>query len=218
MGKGTLLNRNRSNANDAMAKGYKIFRWTGAHRALILANLDKTDAQIAAMIGVGIRRLEAFRKRQGINKASNGAFKKGFVPHNKGKEAPWARTKCTKGQFKRGGRPHNANPIGSLLVEKNHGKKRMMICVEGSRAVPYARWLWEKHQGKAPKGYVVRIVNGVWDDIRLDNLVCVSRADNSRMNSERIPKDKRREMGLSAWKARRLNDAKKASERYEIAA
>ena len=201
-----------------MASGYKLFRWTGAHRALILANLDKTDAQLAAMIGVGIRRLEAFRKRQGIGKPDSGSFKKGHTPHNKGKEAPWARTKCTKGHFKKGGRPHNAKPVGTLRVENSHGKKRMMIGIEGGRAVPYARWLWEKNKGPAPNGYVVRIVNGVWDDVRMDNLVCVSRSENARLNTAAIPKEKRKEMGLSSWRSRRLNDAKKVSERYEIAA
>lgn len=199
-------------------KGYKLFRWTGAIRAMVAANLDKTDQQIADMLCINAYRVQAFRMRQGLVKEDGGRFKSGHEPHNKGKVAPWAKIKCKATQFKKGQRPHTARPPGTIRAEQHKGKWRLMICVEQGRAKPYAKWLWEKERGPVPAGMFVRIINRKWDDVRIDNLQCVTRQENARLNMGNVSGDVRSAWMLKAWKTRRLKEAKRVSEPYKIAA
>lgn len=185
-----------------MKKGVKHFDWKGTHLKLMRENAHLTDAQLAKLIGTNPGRLSQFRQRAGIPKAKDTKFGKGNTPHNKGKAAAWAKESegCRKGQFRRGGRPHNANAPGTIRVEYEHGKPRLMICVEGGRSKPYARHLWESTHGPVPQGHIVRIVNGDPMDVRLDNIQCIPRAELARMNLSKID---RNASGLKAWSTRR---------------
>ena len=196
---------------------YKHFPWTTAHLRWVKANLSLTDEQMSKHLGCSRTCLAAFRKRMGLDKVSS--YPKGNEPHNKGKEAPWAKSgACAKAHFTKGNRPHNANPPGTIRVESEHGKPRLMICVEGGRAKPYARWLWVKEKGPIPQGHIVRITNGVWDDVRIDNLQCVSRSENARLNLLKLVGEKRSSMMRKGWATRRKKDAQRVSQPYRIAA
>jgi hypothetical protein len=192
----------------------KIYRWTGAKLKWMSDNMHLTDMEMAAHLGCNSYRVQAARTRHGLIKSHFGRFQPGSVPHNKGKAAPWANTKCKATQFYKGQRPHTARPPGTIRTEYHKGKPRLMICVEQGRAKPYARFLWAQVNGPVPAGHVVRIANGKWDDVRLDNLICITVGENGRMNREKIDTKAR---AIRVWATRRLNAARKASEPYKVA-
>lgn len=128
---------------------------------------------------------EAARKTQ---------FKKGQVPANKGLRRPgYAPGRMADTQFKKGATALAGNcrydPIGTIKVKD--GQLRVKVTDDApypaARWKPYAHLVWEAAHGPIPKGHVVRLKDGrralVREEIVLDRLECVTRAENMRKNS-----------------------------------
>ena len=47
------------------------------------------------------------------------------------------------------------------------------------------RYIWQKHNGPIPRGWIVHHLNGIKNDNRIENLVAVSRTNHSPMDSYR---------------------------------
>lgn len=121
----------------------------------------------------------------------SGRFPKGHVPSNKGLRRPgWSkgRGRMQETQFKPGDRAHNYKPIGSV-VRRSDGYWVRKVQDHGRQV---DRWrtvhalLWEAHNGPIPDGYLVTIRGGVPDDpdeITIDKLSLISKADNARRNA-----------------------------------
>src|SRR5690606_8753843 len=120
--------------------------------------------------------------RNGFDSGLSGRFKKGHVPWNKGLKG--INTGGKAGWFKKGHRPHNYKPIGSERIDKNDGYVLVKVQDYG---LYQERWrfkhvvLWEKVHGKVPKDHVIAFLNGDKTDIRIDNLVLLSRAELAQM-------------------------------------
>lgn len=120
------------------------------------------------------------------NKIPNGRdtrFKKGQAAHNKGKSMP-SRGRMAQTQFKKGNRPHNYKPVGSTRINvdgyteikvSDPKKWRCLHCV-----------LWEAAHGPIPRGHVVIFGDGNKQNITLENLILVTRAQLVRMNQNNL--------------------------------
>lgn len=126
-------------------------------------------------------------------------FKKGLVPHNKGKKleeyaSEFAIKRMQKTQFKKGQLSINAAPEGTVTKRERvrNGKREVEYIINidwrGNRKSnnQYKWYLWEvENQQDRPSGMVLAVKNGDPDDIRLENLELLSRAENLERNCAR---------------------------------
>lgn len=111
----------------------------------------------------------------------SGCFKKGHVPHNKGKKmSPEVYAKCAPSMFKKGNTPVNHRPVGSER-----------ITVEGYIEVKVAeprKWrpkhvvVYEEHFGPIPKGHIVVFADNNKMNLDPSNLLLITRNENARLN------------------------------------
>lgn len=111
-------------------------------------------------------------------------FKPGHQPWNTGRPFD-SGGRGAETRFKPGHRPHNWHPIGHERISKEGYLQRKMTDTGCTRRdyVPVHHLLWEQHHGPIPDGHVVAFRNGDRSDIRLENLVLISRADLMARNS-----------------------------------
>ena len=124
-------------------------------------------------------------------------FKAGQKSWNSGKKG-WtaggrsAETRFQKGQML-GAAQHNYRPIGSLRISKDGYPARKVS--DDPTIYPARRWVavhrlvWEKENGPVPDGHVVVFKPGMAttdpEQITLDKVDCITRAENMRRNSPR---------------------------------
>lgn len=112
-----------------------------------------------------------------------GRFLKGNIPPNKGmkqseymSEDAIERTKATR--FKKGQTPHNYKPIGHERVTK---EGYIAVKVKEPNVFKLKqRVVWEQHFGKIPKGYNVQFKDDNRQNLDIDNLYIISRADQMK--------------------------------------
>lgn len=137
--------------------------------------------------------------KKGHNAHPDTKFKKGMTPHNKGKRledyAPdYSIKKMAKTRFKKGQTPRSAHPKGKVVrwERTRNGRKEVNWIINidwrGNRRPhnSYKWYLWEvDNQQDRPKGMIITTKNGNIDDIRLENLEVISRAENLARNRGR---------------------------------
>lgn len=133
-------------------------------------------------------------------------FKAGHVTWNKGKpRSTGTHQNCRATQFKKGQKPANTTlPVGSYRIVKSktgHRQlERKMTETPGPnhmRWVPVARLVWEAANGPIPAGHIVvfkspALRTVVLEEITLDRIECVSRAEHAKRNH---PRSKNPELG-----------------------
>ena len=140
-------------------------------------NYDYTKTQIAAAI-----------KRYGLSTGRTGRFEKGRVPFNKGTKGL---TSANSTSFKKGNVPHTYLPIGSESVTRD-GYTIVKVSDEGTRNQqwrPKHRLIWEKHHGPVPDGHAIVFGDGDKTNLSIDNLILVTRAQLSVMNTKKLIKN-----------------------------
>lgn len=133
-----------------------------------------------------------------------GMYRKGSTPANKGKKQTEymsseqiARTAKTR--FKKGNIPNNTLYDGAISIRLDH------IGRYGMRARPYywirispGKWqmlhyyLWEQQHGKVPTSYCLWFIDGNSMNCTLENIECISRAENLARNqiaSKKLPEE-----------------------------
>lgn len=186
-------------------------RWRPAEEAQLRAQYPHMSTRvIAAMLDMPIGRVHAKANKLGLFKsteylASPAAcrlrrgdqvgkphrFPKGHVPANKGLRRPgWFAGRMKETQFRKGQVNGQAAiilmPIGSTRLVDGY----VYIKVAAVQNVPYTvNWKplhvleWERVNGPVPKAHALRFINGDREDIRLENIECVSRAELMRRNT-----------------------------------
>ena len=130
------------------------------------------------------------RIKKGESRGDKTAFKKGMIPWNKGKNfEACGRSKET--QFKEGRKPHNWKPVGTERISPDG---ILQVKVKDTRNK--SDWigkhilLWEKENGKIPKGKFLIFKNKDKTDITIENLELVTRSENMKINSvHNLPKE-----------------------------
>ena len=118
------------------------------------------------------------------NPGEGSRFLKGQTPWNKGKKFN-AGGRSAKTRFKKGNKPQTWVPVGT---EKENKDGILMRKVSDTRVKridwrPVHVLVWEAENGEVPSGHIVVFKNGNKRDFSINNLECVSRAENMRRNS-----------------------------------
>jgi hypothetical protein len=183
-------------------------RWTPEEEAKIVALYpDMPSVELAALLGrkVGAVYQAAARLRVGKSEAFmssqlsgrivsaefglSGRFQKGNHSWNKGTHYV-AGGRSAETRFVPGQTPHNERPIGSLRISGENMLERKMNNNKGAnhvRWIPVSRLVWEAVHGKVPPKHLVVFKPGMrtteLEQITIDKLECVSRAEHARRNS-----------------------------------
>lgn len=123
--------------------------------------------------------------RNNLHKGEGTRFRKGHEPWNKGKSyVAGGRSKETR--FKKGNRPHTWVPIGTERVTRDGIRERKVTDVGGYNNKdwkPVHNLVWIEHRGPIPKGSVVVFKDRNRENIVIDNLECITRAENMKRNT-----------------------------------
>lgn len=88
-------------------------------------------------------------------------------------------------------------PVGEKRVWYHNADAPYVVIKTKKGFEPYNRWLWEKHFGPIPKGMNVRIMSNDRINFTEKDLVLITNAENSALNSSnRLPKEFRETLHL----------------------
>jgi hypothetical protein len=144
-------------------------------------------------------------------------FKPGHSTWNKG--VSWtaggrsAETRFVKGA-RHGAAAMNLQPIGTERVNKD-GITIRKVADTGCKRVdwrPVHVLLWEQHNGPVPAGHIVVFKDRNAENVTIENLDCITRAENMRRNSHhnRYPKEVSRLIQLRGALNRKINTLERA--------
>lgn len=159
------------------------------HRKAVLLEIGKSEAFKASFAS---GRISAARNDPRMVATR---FKPGLTPWNKGKPgATGLHDNCRATQFKPGQKPHTTQPVGSYRVNVTKGIPRLERKMNDNpgpnhvRWIPVTRLVWEQHHGPIPPKHIIVFADSkqattVLEEITIDKLICISRAENARRNS-----------------------------------
>ena len=123
--------------------------------------------------------------RYKLNTGFNGRFKKGNVPHNKGKKGLYYKG-CEKTWFKKGQAPTNHKEVGSERIDLD-GYTLIKVAEPSVWKLKH-RVIWEKANGPIPKNYTVIFLDGDKSNTDINNLALVSRSELLIVNQKKLIK------------------------------
>ena len=108
------------------------------------------------------------------NSPNKTSFKKGMKSWNKGKKGIHLSPKT---EFKKGQKSINHLPVGSKTIRIDKGgKNRNWIKIdEPNKWIEYAKFVWLKHNGEIPKGYLIHHIDENTLNDNIDNLALLTR-------------------------------------------
>lgn len=172
-------------------------KWTDEEKRIVREMYpDHLASEIAAMIGKTVSGVQQMARHMGVRaskervaetgrKASQNPnsiaarFGKGHIPGNKGKKMPpevYEKMKHT--MFKKGNTPVNHRPVGSERVNVD-GYVEVKVAEPRTWRLKH-RVVWEEANGPIPAGCNVQFKNGNTQDVRLENLFLISKAEQLR--------------------------------------
>lgn len=132
-------------------------------------------------------------KRYNLNTGRTGRFPKGNIPVNKGTHPPTV-GRMGETQFKKGHLPHNTKPLGyeriskdgyiEIKINENPDKNKGEKFFKAKHHI-----VWEKVNGKIPKGYIVIFLDGNPLNCAIENLALISRAEHLQMIRRNLRSD-----------------------------
>lgn len=181
---------------------------SSVYQAARKLDLEKTEEYLASP--------DACRLRRDFTPASIACrFKKGIVPHNKGRKMPgYAAGRMAETQFKKGVRPHSWKPIGSTRLCDGYLQRKITDTGYPPRDwKPVHVMLWEEHYGPIPEKHTVCFIDGDKTHIEIANLELVSRADLMKRNTlHNLPPEMVEVIQLRGVLNRQINKRAKESE------
>ncbi len=213
-------------------------KWTESDNNILVDLYPTTESsEIAKKLGVSLSRVYnranflGLKKERGfasrINKkrwqegrmegCRKGHYKKGNAPMNKGLKiteymSPEAIEKHKKTRFKKGNLSHNYRPVGSQRIDKD-GYIEVKIKDPNVWELKH-RYIWSKHNGKIPKSYKVRFIDGDRGNFNINNLEIISEAELMNENTiHRYPQEVRELIKLQSKLNKKLNGTKQNARR-----
>lgn len=130
--------------------------------------------------------VSGYKKRHNIRSGVDARFQKGHISANKGQKMSAEQYElCKATMFKKGLIPTNTRPVGSERTDSKDGYLYIKIA-EPNKWMPKHRYIWEQANGPIPKGYVVTFLDGNKENIVLENLACITLAENAVLNHMKI--------------------------------
>ena len=159
--------------------------------------------------------------RTNLNLSENGRahrIQPGNVPWNKGKKG-WCGEGCDKTQFKKGQIPPNWKPLGFERISKDGYLERKVTDLQGVKNYRAAHLiLWESVNGPLPPGHAVIFKDGNKQNITLDNLLLVTRAELMLRNTRhRLPPELNAVIQLRGVLNRIINKKKRETDEKQVA-
>jgi len=159
---------------------YLIANYANTSNIELAKTLGKKDANA---IGAKASHLKLRKSGQFLRESckarTKGQFKKGLIPHNKGKKlSEETKEKLAKTMFKRGNKPHNTQPVGTEKKDKD-GYVWVKI------AEP-SEWKLKHHIAygePVPTGHKVIFLDGNKYNFERENLQLVSNAELMNRNT-----------------------------------
>ncbi len=200
-------------------------KWTTEKLCQLMRDYpDHPNKVIAEKLGCTESAVQNMAIKQGLKKSDQymasvpGGFPKGNQPWNAGKKGWQAGGRARETQFKKGQKPATEVPVGSLYVNKDGHVEKKVSDASGKRS---ARWrsvnelVWVEEHGPIPKDHVIRFKSGMKttnpDEITVDKLECISRAENMKRNSyHRYPQPIPRLIQMRGVLNRQINRREKA--------
>jgi len=106
-------------------------------------------------------------------------FQKGQEPWSKGLKGLQF-NKAT--QFKKGNIPHNTKYDGCISLRRHNKTLTLYIRISKAKWMLLNRYNWEKVHGKIPPRHIIAFKDGNTLNCDIENLVLMSRAENSHRN------------------------------------
>ena len=152
-------------------------------------NYGKTCKEITALVNDRFEKaytecqIKSFRKNHSLISGITGKFTDGYIPANKGKKG-YCSPGCEKGWFHKGRKPHNYMTVGSEI--KDHYGYLKIKTGEPNIWRYKHHLVWEKENGYIPKNKIVIFKNNDKTDCRIENLMCISKAENAIINRKQL--------------------------------
>lgn len=164
---------------------------------------------------LGIYKTEAYLNEHGGRldgtQGASARFQKGQTPWNKGKHFD-SGGRSVETRFKKGSKPHTWRPIGTERITKD-GYLQQKVTDTGCTPRDYRmvhHLVWEEHRGEIPPGHIVVFRDRNPKNLAIDNLECISRAENARRNTiHRYPPEMKELFRLSGRLKKEVRDREK---------
>ena len=145
---------------------------------------------------------------KGVRRYPNGEFKKGSIPHNKGKKmTPEVYQKVSHTFFKKGQKPINRKEDNAISIRTDTtGIGYKYIKLADSEWELYHRYLWKQHHVSIPKGHIVVFKDKNSMNCTIENLEIISYKENMERNTiQRYPAPLRQVMKLTNKLIKKIN-------------
>lgn len=154
-------------------------KWTAAQLDWIKANqhgisrkelLEKLKGQFDDLDPmVNLQNITNFCKRKRWSNGFDGKFK---IKHT---------SKAKTTGLKKQRIPHNKKPVGSERRDSRWGYIIVKVAEPNKWEFKH-KIVWEKKNGKVPKGHILRFLDNNPENCNIDNLICIPRQINARIN------------------------------------
>ena len=128
---------------------------------------------------ITLNQVKGYLTRNGLKAGTDGRFKKGQAAHNKGIKG-WYAQGMERNWFQGGHVPWNYKPVGSERINVD-GYIEIKVKDPNKWQLKH-RYVWEKENGKVPKGMILIFKDNNKLNVCLDNLILISRAENAVIN------------------------------------
>ena len=125
--------------------------------------------------------IKGFYGNHKLNSGRTGRFEKGYEPKNKGKKGSCP-AGCEKGWFKKGNIPQTHKPVGTEFL-RGDGYWWVKIAEPNTWRQKHVL-IWEAAHGKRPAGHNIIFLDGDRNNLALENLRLVTKAEHAVMSHE----------------------------------
>ena len=139
-------------------------------------------------------------------------FKKGHVPVNKGqKMSKNTYNKVAHTMFKKGNKPPNTKPADAITIRMDNSNiPYKYLKIRDSNWQLMHRVIYEKYHGPVPKGSIVTFKDGNTMNCDIDNLICITMAENMVRNSiQRYPEELKKVIRLNSKLKKQIKNGTK---------
>ncbi len=139
-------------------------------------------------------------------------FKKGHVPPNKGQKlSKEVYNKVAHTMFKKGNKPPNTKPADAVSIRMDNSNiPYKYLKIRDSNWQLMHRVIYEQYHGPVPKGSIVTFKDGNTMNCDIDNLICITMAENMMRNSiQRYPEELKKVIRLNSKLKKQIKNGTK---------